>query len=221
MSTAQSTATGIAWRRRRADVVAVVAGLAVLAVGMVLVRDSSVSDLEEDAFRAINDLPGALYAVLWPFQQVGAIVVGPLVAIVAALLRKYRLAVAALIVTVAKLVLERVVKAIVTRERPGTSVGVDINTRGDVSIAGESFVSGHAVLATALAGVIAPYLPGRWRLVPWIVVGLVALGRVYVGAHNPLDVVCGAALGLAIAGLTNLALGVPAEAHMLDDGIDR
>ena len=30
------------------------------------------------------------------------------------------------------------------------------------------------------------------------------VGRVYVGAHNPLDVVCGAALGIAIAGVVNL-----------------
>ena len=33
------------------------------------------------------------------------------------------------------------------------------------------------------------------------------VGRVYVGAHNPLDVVCGAALGVAIAGAVNLLTG--------------
>ena len=33
--------------------------------------------------------------------------------------------------------------------------------------------------------------------------------RVYVGAHNPLDVVCGAALGVAIAAVINLAVGIP------------
>jgi membrane-associated phospholipid phosphatase len=31
-----------------------------------------------------------------------------------------------------------------------------------------------------------------------VLAGGVAVGRVYVGAHNPLDVVCGAALGLII-----------------------
>jgi undecaprenyl-diphosphatase len=206
----RTTTADVSWRRRRGDAIAVAAGLTVLALGMIAVRDGSVSQPEEDLFRAINDLPGALYSVFWPFQQVGAIVVGPIVAIVALVLRRYRLAAAALIVTAAKLVLERVVKAMVTRERPATSVGTDIELRGDVHTAGESFVSGHALLATALAGVIAPYLPGRWRLVPWIVAALVAIGRVYVGAHNPLDVICGAGLGLAIAGATNLALGVPA-----------
>ena len=78
---------------------------------------------------------------------------------------------------------------------------------GDVSLTGESFVSGHAVLVTAIAGILTADLNGRWRIVPWVIVALVMATRVYVGAHNPLDVVCGAALGLAIAGAIHLAMG--------------
>jgi len=40
----------------------------------------------------------------------------------------------------------------------------------------------------------------------------VLVARVYVGAHKPLDVVCGAALGVAIGGAANLIFGVPENA---------
>jgi membrane-associated phospholipid phosphatase len=193
--------------QRRLGAPAVLLGLVVLAVGMFVVRDGAVPAWERRTFRAVNDLPDFLYRPLWPFQQLGNLVVGPIVAIIAALLHRYRLAIAVLFITVAKLIGERLVKAVSSRQRPGTSIGPDIAGRGDVSLTGESFVSGHAVLVAALAGVITPYVPGRWKVVPWVVVALVMVTRVYVGAHNPLDVICGAALGLAIAGPINLVLG--------------
>jgi glycosyltransferase 2 family protein len=193
---------------RSADVhaaVAVTGGLGVLAAGMIVVRDGTVPRLERSLFRAINDLPGWLYPVIWPFQQLGVLAIGPVVAIVALVLRRYRLAAAAVLATVLKLVTERIVKVIVSRQRPGTSVG-DIEMRGDVSAAGESFVSGHAVLVASLATLITPHLSGRWRFLPWALVGGVLVGRVYVGAHNPLDLVCGAGLGVAIGGALILVL---------------
>ena len=206
------TKTRTRWVRRQSDAVCVAVGLVILGLGMIAVRNGTVSGFEESIFHAINDLPQALYPLLWPFQQAGAVLVGPVVALVAFVLGYRRLAAAALVVTVMKLVLERVVKAMVTRERPGTSIGSDIHMRGAVSATGESFVSGHAVLIAALASVVTPYLRGRWKVVPWILVGLVLVARVYVGAHNPLDVVCGAALGVAIGGAANLIFGVPENA---------
>ncbi|HET6954691.1 MAG TPA: phosphatase PAP2 family protein [Acidimicrobiales bacterium] len=200
--------------RRPADAWAAAAGLVVLALGLVAVRDGEVGGLERDAFEAVNGLPGWLYPIMWPFQQVGAVLVGPLVAIVAALFRRWRLALAVLAATVAKLVLERVVKAMVSRERPGATIGADADLRGDVPSGGESFVSGHAVLIAALACLVAPYLPRGWRPLAWVLVGLVMVGRVYVGAHNPLDVICGAGLGVAIGSCLNLGFGVPDDEHL-------
>lgn len=191
---------------RRATVVhrrweLVVVGVAVLAIGALIVRDGTVPGWEEWVFRRVNDLPGALYPVLWPFQQLGALVVGPLLALVSLALRRYWLALAIILATIAKLGAERLVKAVASRQRPGTSIGPDIHTRGDVSITGESFVSGHAILVAALAGVITPYLPGRWKIVPWVLVGIVMVARVYVGAHNPLDVTAGLGAGLLLGGI--------------------
>ncbi len=175
-------------------------GLVLLVASALIARNGRVGSTEESVFRALNELPDWLYWPLWVVQQFGNIVVAvAVVLVVAGVVRNRRLAIAALAGAVAKLVLERVVKAVVERRRPGTSVG-DIIARGEVSLDGLSFVSGHAVITTAFALALTPALPSRWRAVPWVVVGLNGLGRIYVGAHNPLDIVGGIGLGMVIGG---------------------
>jgi undecaprenyl-diphosphatase len=188
---------------------AIVAGLLVLVAGALIARDGNVPGWEESAFRAVNDLPDWLYPIVWPGNLLGALVIVPIVAVLALSVRQYWLALAIVIAGVLKLVSERIVKAAVTRERPATSTGSDIETRGDVSVSGESFVSGHAILAAAIATVVAPYVPPRGRIALALIVLFVMFARVYVGAHNPLDVICGAGLGVAIGATINLALGAP------------
>jgi membrane-associated phospholipid phosphatase len=175
--------------------------LAAIGVGMVVVaaliaRNGDVGQAERAVFRAINRLPGWLFPVLWPIAQLGNLLAGPVVAAVAAVLRRWRLCVAALVVTFVDL--EEPLKNLVERERPGTTVGDVTRHGGDVPLSGLSFPSGHAMLAAALATIVTPYLRGRWRIVPWVLVVGVCLARVYVGAHNPLDVVAGCGLGLLI-----------------------
>jgi undecaprenyl-diphosphatase len=179
-------------------------GLVVLAAGMALVHDGTVGDVERAAFRTVNDLPAVLGPAIWPVLQLGSLLAAPIVALVALLARRRRLAVAVLVVGVAKLGAERLVKAAVSRQRPWTSIGPDIHRYGHVPLRGESFVSGHAMLAAALAVVVTPYLVGRWRVLPGALAVLVALGRVYVGAHAPLDVLCGAAGGVAVGAVVDL-----------------
>ncbi|HUR23706.1 MAG TPA: phosphatase PAP2 family protein [Acidimicrobiales bacterium] len=176
------------------------AGLVVLVACGLVARNGKVGSAEESVFRALNDLPGWLYRPLWVFQQFGNIVVAVLVMVaVAALLRHRRLALAAVLGVLAKLAMERAVKTAVERRRPGTSIG-DIVTRGHVPLDGLSFVSGHAVITTAFAVALMGVLPPRWRALPWIVVALNGLARIYVGAHNPLDIVGGCGLGMVIGG---------------------
>jgi membrane-associated phospholipid phosphatase len=192
------------------------AGLVVLVACGLIVRNGRVGSAEESAFRAVNDLPEWLYRPLWVFQQFGNIVVAVLVVLgIAILLRNRRLAIAAVAGAGAKLVLERVVKAVVERERPGTSLG-DVVTRGAVELHGLSFVSGHVVITTAFALALTGALPGRWRAVPWVVVVLNGFGRVYVGAHNPLDIVGGLGLGMVIGGA--LYALVASELQVKSDG---
>lgn len=63
-----------------------------------------------------------------------------------------------------------------------------------------SFPSGHSVTAFVLAASLALHLPGLWgRLLVLTGAGLVALSRVLVGVHWPVDVAAGAALGCVSA----------------------
>lgn len=196
--------------RRRADAWAVLGGLVVLAACMFIVRSGEVGSVEEAVFHAINGLPDFLQAPVWLFQIPGILVFPLLVALVALLLRRYRLAAAMALSVPIKLLLERrVVKVLVERQRPGTSVS-DAILR-DASPTGLSFPSGHAVLAFALAGLLAPYLGRNGKLVVYSLAALNGVARIYLGAHNPLDIVGGAGLGIAIAGALNLVFGVPAQ----------
>ncbi len=70
-------------------------------------------------------------------------------------------------------------------------------------------MSGHAILAAGLVMVVASYASHRTRVALVAVVVYVMLARVYVGAHNPFDVVAGAGLGVAIGALVDVALDLP------------
>jgi undecaprenyl-diphosphatase len=195
-------------RRLRVDGAAVVAGLLVLVACAIPASTGRADGLERDVFEAINGLSDAIEPTARAAELLGVLAVGPLVALVALLARRPRLAVAAMLVTAGKLLAERLVWQVLERERPGVTQPEAI-VRGDTPTSGVSFVSGHVVLVSGLAWVITPYLRGRWRVAPWIVVAIVAVARVYLGAHNPLDVLGGLGLGVAIGAAVNLALGVP------------
>ena len=192
--------------RGRRDVVVLVASLAVFAVCALIAADGRVGPIERAVFHAVNGLPQGLYQPMLVFQYLGVLAMPLVVAVGALAFRRWRLAAALVLVVPFKLAAERVVKLLVQRQRPGTTVP-DAVLRG-VHPAGLSFVSGHAIITFAIAGLLGLVLPRRWAVVAFVLATLNAVARVYLGAHNPLDVVGGAAVGLAIAAVLDLVLDV-------------
>ena len=138
-------------------------------------------------------------------MQLGNLVVGTAAGLLVALIdADLTVAIGVLLAAALKLVVERVVRkemadALAVRQRPGTSQ-VDAVLRGDVPSSGASFPSGHVILVAGVGCVVAANLPSAWWSVPIILMLLVMFGRVYVGAHNPLDVTAGLGAGLVLGG---------------------
>jgi membrane-associated phospholipid phosphatase len=195
-------------RRRRVDVVLLVLGCAVTAACAWVASSGTVSPLERAVFHAVNGLPDLLRWPLWTFQTLGVLGLPLLVAVAAALARRWRLAVALVALVPLKLLVEKdVLKELVARERPGTTIPGAVLR--DVPSAGVSFPSGHAIIAFGVVVLVAPYLRRRWQLA--VIVALAVLNsvaRVYLGAHSPLDVVGGAAAGIALGAALNLVVGI-------------
>jgi membrane-associated phospholipid phosphatase len=147
---------------------------------------------------------------VWAVMQLGNVAVIPIAALAAAIFRRFRLAVEILVGGLLAYWLAKVVKDQVGRGRPGALLE-DVVLR-DSSPFGLGYVSGHAAVVAMIATVTTPWLPPRWRWVPWVLAGAVCLARVYVGAHMPLDVLGGVALGVALGAAMRLLFGRPAPA---------
>lgn len=186
------------------------AAIGVAALCGAIVSSGNFAAIETAWFRSINNWPQWLYQPMWVVQLsavIGALLV---VAVLAAIGRKFRLAAALLAGTFLKILLEDVTKEIVQRDRPGELLP-DVILRGNAAAHGLSFPSGHAIVTFAIATLVAPYLKGRWKILPWALAAAVCIARVYLGAHFPLDVLAGAGLGVFIGSMLNLILGVPAR----------
>jgi membrane-associated phospholipid phosphatase len=163
-----------------------------------------VPDWERAVFRAVNELPGFLYGPTWVVMQFGTWLAIAGCAGVALAVRRVRLALAFAMAGVTASLLSNVFKAIVGRGRPAALLAA-VHARGGLP-GGNGYPSGHASVSFALATVAWLWLDGWVRWVLPCAAVIVCFARIYIGAHFPLDVVGGAALGTACGAAVSLAL---------------
>ena len=189
----------------RPALVLVAGGAAVLVLAAQPVDAEQVSAAEAAVFRVLNGTTVLPFVLVWPVMQLGNVLVVPASALVAAGFRRWWLAAELVLAGGGAYAAAKVVKGIWPRGRPDGLLE-DVVIRGEAAL-GRGFVSGHAATLAALAGVAWPWLNRGGRIAVVVLVSVVCLARVHVGAHLPLDVVGGAALGLAVAGVVRLLLG--------------
>jgi len=199
--------------RRRLDIELLVLGTIVLCVTAALAR-RGVYSWEATAFRSLNDLPDDIRPVIWVFNQYGVFITIPLLSVVALLSGRRRLAIALAVSGIGVYLLAKVMKLYVERGRPGDLLE-DVVPREAFAPDSLGYPSGHAAVAAALTVIVAAYLTRRWAIVAICLAIIVPLCRTYIGAHLPLDLIGGAALGVTAAALVNLVMGVPVRATVM------
>jgi membrane-associated phospholipid phosphatase len=192
------------WRVRRFDVALVAAGATVLATSALLAR-RGLYGWEAASFHAINGLPGTIRPFVWMLNQYGTAITIPVAALVALLFRKWRMAIALAVSGILVYWLAKVLKEYVARGRPAALLEgvVEREAFAPMSL---GYPSGHAAVAWAITIVVLAYLGRPWQIAALALAVIVPLYRMYVAAHLPLDLIGGAALGIAVASLLNVLL---------------
>jgi undecaprenyl-diphosphatase len=185
-------------------------GAMLFGVSAVVLKNGAVGwDLS--LFRILNEVPAAAASVLTPlshlFLPAGIIAVVVLAVVyVVARDRSILPVVAGAVAAGVAWLLAHVAKAIAVRPRP-YQVMADAVLRQPPAH-GTSFPSSHTAVTLAVAIALAPFLARPLAATGIGYAVLVGWSRVYLGVHYPLDILAGAGLGMAGAGVVVLAVGM-------------
>lgn len=163
-------------------------------------KTGTVTPTEERIFRAFNDTSDRVEGKVWLVMQSGSFPAIPVAATVIGLSRGRQTGQLVGVAGTVAWLSAKAVKQHVGRGRPADHLaGVRIRGRAQTGL---GYPSGHAAVALTLARTGVPDPP--WRSVAALVAGVAAGGRLYSGAHLPLDVVGGLALGTFVEAVVDL-----------------
>jgi undecaprenyl-diphosphatase len=181
--------------------------LVVLVATAIPAQQTTIPAWEITIFDWINGLPGVFYPVVAVVMQLGGLLAVPVLTITALAFRRFRMALDIALAGFFGWLTAHFVKQAFTRPRPAGLLH-DVAVRGPAAT-GYGYISGHSAVAVAMATVISAYVSRKFQIVVWTLAAIVCLARIYVGAHLPLDVAGGAAMGWAVGSLIHFIPGPP------------
>lgn len=162
---------------------------------------------EVPLFNAVNRLPEALSPFFFTFTQFGGFWALAIWFAAGWFFVNRRAGYTALYAGFLGYVISKYAKVSAGRGRPGDLLQ-EINLFSPEQFTGFGFPSGHATLVATCATVLYYQVEPKYRKYLLLIVFLVGLSRMYLGAHLPLDIVGGWALGAAVGALIVIIGGV-------------
>lgn len=172
-----------------------IAAVIIFSIATILAVKGTATGWEYSWFMTINGWSERWYYPMLTVTALGSVWMAAATIVVAFFAQFYRLAWRLALSILIAFGIVTLAKHLIGRPRPeGLFEGVHERA---IEL-GMGFPSGHAAAITVIMLSLLPYLRGKWRLIVPMLIAAVALSRLYLGVHIPLDVIGGIALGTTI-----------------------